>query len=465
VLLTSDPIELAPEKRLKCDATSGDIEGWREGAYGIFGLDVEKAYHFQACILLGFAGPLVNLAGDETACYSLEGEPGTGKSTGQMLAAGSYCNPALAGGEGLFVLAKGTANSHEAAIERGQGTLTALDEFGHLPAKDQQEIVFMAQAGVGKRRLNANAEERKTRGWQGGVLIVSAETGFAQRLRLEGVRQAGGLTARMIPISTDNIAGRLAPHEVAHVAKALASYGWSGPQFVLALQACGYVKRRSGIKAKIAKLVEQLSGTTGSADVNRRRAARHVAYIWAAGLIAKTVGLVPRDFDMKRLAEKLWQDALESESGPTDPNERALARLVDEITARKDADIVPLSVLKDDKRFRKEAWGFYDDLAGSTGGYYIIRETKFDDLSGGFVTGRAFRKFLDDRGYLVKRKGTDSRTWNGYPGLGKDAQYVVLHMNKIDSPTNLPDAFNPKKGKTPQGRKAGKAKKSVTKSN
>jgi hypothetical protein len=208
------------------------------------------------------------------------------------------------------------------------------------------------------------------------------------------------------------------------VAQALENFGWSGPQFVMALRDFGYVENRHEIKEKIGGLVDQLSDTD---NAYRRRAARHVAYPWAAGIIAQDAGLLPVTFDVQAWAHKIWNGALQSDSGPTDPCERALKHLVDEITARKGADIVDLNT--GDDRYRREAVGFFD----STQSRYIIRESQFDALSGGFANGRAVRSHLEKQGLLVRQNANaNSRTWSGYPGLGKSAQYVVLDMGKID---------------------------------
>ncbi|HEX3666013.1 MAG TPA: DUF927 domain-containing protein [Rhizomicrobium sp.] len=435
VLLTREKVELSGKTRLKCAATRGSLEKWKEGVQGVCGLPIDKAYHFQAGIIMGFAGVLANLAGDDMLGYSLEDESQTGKSSTQAGAVSSWCDPSLKESKGLFMPAKGTDNSHEAALQKGAGTVIALDEFGRLSAKVQQDIIFMAQGGAGKRRLKSDSEERATRGWQGGTLIVSAETGFAQRLALEGEKQAGGAAVRMVPISTAHITGKLDGRQFAHVTKVIENFGWSGPVFVLALEKMGFIQKRSRIKQYVAYYVIQMERTTGPDNAYRASAARHFGYLWMAGLLAQDAELIPEDFDVKALIAKLWRHALDSDSGPTDPNAKALAHLVDAITARKDADIVALSVLNDDKRYRREAAGYYDDLRRR----YIIRIAAFDQLSGGTVSGKGFRAYLDKLGYLVKPVGkTDSRTWSGYPGLGKDAQYVVLDMDKIDCPTVLP---------------------------
>ncbi|HEY1711089.1 MAG TPA: DUF927 domain-containing protein [Rhizomicrobium sp.] len=418
-------VELAREKRVQCPTTAGSYENWRVAVAAIFQLPVEVAFLFQSGVLMGLAGTVANLAEDEFIQFGLYGETSSGKSTAEAEAVGSWCKPDIKE-KGLMLSAKGTDNSQEVVFERSSGSVAVLDEFGHLPAKTQKEIVFMGQQGTGKRRLNANSEEKHARAWKGGCIVYSSERSIASRLRQEGVKAEGGLFARIFPISTDGVA-RLEANQFAHVEGVIRNYGWSGPEFVRALRKLGYVTERGGLKEKVRALIGKLKDTQGAENALRRRAARHLAYLWLAGLIAQEANMIPDDYDLEALANKLWKDALESDSGPTDPNKRALENLVDAITARKDVDIVPYGAKGDERRYR-EAIGYYDDAMGR----YIIRVSKFDELCGDAISGRAFRGYLEDNGYLVRKAGDDTRTWRGYDGLGKEANYVVLVMAKID---------------------------------
>jgi hypothetical protein len=193
----------------------------------------------------------------------------------------------------------------------------------------------------------------------------------------------------------------------------------------------GYVASPLKLRDQVEALISKLPETEGAANAYRRRAARPVAYLWAAGLIAEKAGLLPAGYDYEALAQCLWQDALASDIGPTDARERALTTLVESITSRKGIDIVEFGGRE--KAYR-EIVGYYDaQVAGEPRKLYVLRSSKLSELSGGFVSDRAFRSMLDERGYLMRPKDTDSKTWSGFPGLGKDAQYVVLYMDAIDS--------------------------------
>jgi hypothetical protein len=424
VLLAPKAVELARDVRLKCTAKSGNLVDWIAAAQSLFA--VSKAYRLQAGVLMGLSGPLCDLAGDDSLAYSLEGGSTLGKSTNEMTSVANWCNPKL--GEGLFLPAKGTENSQEFPLERGSGTVTALDEIGQLPAKAQQELMFMNQAGMAKRRMSKSGAPQHTRQWGGGALIVSAETGFAQRLNMENVKQLGGLSARVLAVHFDEDA-RLEPKQFAHVKAILANYGWAGPAFVQALADQGYVADPSKVRTEVAQLLARLPSTSGSENVYRMRAARPVAYLWLAGKIAARAGLLPAKYSYWKLAKRLWTEAMASEIGPTDPIERAISTLCDSITSRKGADIIEFS--QRDTAYR-EVVGFFNATVG-TEPVYVLRSAKLSELSGGFVDDKALRKKLDERGYLVRSKDGDARTWSGFPGLGKDAQYVVLAMKEVDA--------------------------------
>jgi hypothetical protein len=288
--------------------------------------------------------------------------------------------------------------------------------------------MFMNQAGAAKRRMSKSGAPQTTRTWGGGALVVSAETGFAQRLNMEGVKQLGGLSVRVLAIHFDEDA-LLPPDDFAHATRALENFGWSGPAFVQALADQGYVSNPSKVRDEVAAVIARLPETDGSENVYRMRAARPVAYMWAAGKIAARAGLLPSGYNYSKLAERLWADALASEIGPTDPLDRAISALCDAITSRKGADIIDFA--QRDSAYR-EVVGFFNAAVGPRA-VYVLRNAKLSELSGGFADDKALRKKLDERGYLVRSKDGDARTWSGFPGLGKGAQYVVLAMDAVDA--------------------------------
>jgi hypothetical protein len=343
----------------------------------------------------------------------------------QMLAVAHWASPEL--GDGLFISGKGTENSQEVPLERGSGTITALDEVSSMAAKSIQEFLFLVQGGIAKRRLNAKGQGQKARQWNGGTVVISAETGFAQRLAAEGVRQAGGLSVRVLPIITSEETRVSAPDWV-FVTQMLENFGLSGPAFVLALADQGYVADKSLIKEQVATLIALLPGTSGTDNIQRYRAARLVAYLWATALIAIEAGLLPDTFDAETFAKTLWAQAMASDLAPENPAKRALRVLCDKLVSSKGAEIRDYNY---NEAF-KEAFGYFGAKVGEDK-VYVVRVDKLSELSGGFIDKTPLLKELDLQGYIIHCPSKKGRTWSGFPRLGKNSMYVIIRAAMIDA--------------------------------
>ena len=55
-------------------------------------------------------------------------------------------------------------------------------------------------------------------------------------------------------------------------------------------------------------------------------------------------------------------------------------------------------------------------------------------LSGESVDKRPLLKLMDEKGLLILSKAKGERTWNGFPGLGKNTQYVVIPEEAVVAP-------------------------------
>ncbi len=97
---------------------------------------------------------------------------------------------------------------------------------------------------------------------------------------------------------------------------------------------------------------------------------------------------------------------------------------------RKGLDIIPFE--DREKPHHREVVGYYSAyVAGEE--VYVVRTAKIAALSGGTAPLKGLTKLLDERGYLVASTKGDSRTWSGFPGLGKEGQYVVIRMSAVDA--------------------------------
>jgi hypothetical protein len=431
-------VQLDRSTRLGCEHRKGTLEGWIAGAQGVFGLDGAHALH--AGILMGWAGAVAGYLGDEPLAYSFEGPPNSGKSSAQELAAAHWASPKV--GEGLFTVSNSTEAARELALSRGSGTLTAFDEIKHLPPQVQADLVFLNQGGQGKQRARMKGGEMTAapgHNWIGGALIVSAETGFADRLAAGNVVQLGGLGRRIATIST--IAApkyERNSREWGHVRSTLGNFGWSGPAFVRALLEIDRHRVREKLDGLITALIDRTDEAKRSPAV--ASAARMIATLELAAAVGVKAGLVPDWFDEEALCDHLWASVMASNIAPTDPAERAADILIDTLIARIGTTIVNYNGREFASR---EVAGYHsaevpptraDGKSAMPRPVYVIRAASIRDLSGGAADPGEVRRVLEKRGALVRKPGGKGRTWNGFPGLGK-TEYVVLLESEIGEPT------------------------------
>ncbi len=435
-------LEMAPDAILKGAHIGGTYDAWRSAAHALYSANCGETYFDVLHVgpLLGWVGPLVDLVDMAAPSYVLEGHTSTGKSSLQELGAAHWGCPALGKG-GLFVPAHGTENSFELPLERGSGCGAWFDEVSQISALAQRNLIFMNQSGVAKLRMNRNIEARQSRTWCT-PLITSGEIGLTQRLQSEGRFADGGLTVRALPISTDN--RPMPPPDIwAHVETMKANWGWSGPEFVEALIAQGFAAEPERLRRLVERYARQLNGVKGATSAQLLRAGRNVALLRLAANIARRAGLLPRAFDARGLADRLWTDARNSELAPADQGRLAMTRVIDTIVARKGGDIVPYA---DRGEAHREVLGYSDatvKLEGEKGKVvgaervYVIRSDALGVLAAP-ATARVLRKTLLDAGILIPSPKGDSLTWSGFPGLGKAVSYVVLRAEGIESDEPMP---------------------------
>ena len=193
------------------------------------------------------------------------------------------------------------------------------------------ELVYLIQGGSGKQRLSQRGDARRVRGWDGCSILLSGQSSLGQRLNEEGEVQSGGLSVRVLMIPTDDT-NRLDGEDYKHVKAALDNYGWSGPVFVKALK--DVIENPQPARDRLEEL-DKLPMTQGTDNLQRRRAARMVGYVWLAGEYARDAGLIPTDASLEKLARQVWKDALSSDVAPDNPAEKAVDNLLEWIVANR----------------------------------------------------------------------------------------------------------------------------------
>lgn len=416
-------VALADGVRLDGLATKGSLEAWKRAAAYICALDADA---LQAGLVGGVIGPVVDLLQLDAPSFIFEGPTSSGKSTAQALAAGAWASPVL--GEGLLISLKGTANSYEVALERGSGTLAALDEAHNATAGTVTDLAFTTQGGSGKARLDSSGNPRRRRQFRT-PLFMSAETQHTQRLRAEGLTAPGGLSVRMLAISTTGMP-KLTREQWASIQGALDNFGHYGPEFVVALDNQNFIAEPERLRSLLESHVDTFEGVE---DPMKRRACYGLALMATAQEISKTAGLLPQAAN-PLVFHKIWRNFLNSTMAPRDPTERAIEHLRERLVALRGIEIVEVG---EDRAAREAAGYIMETKANRVADWgervYVVRATELSRLSGGIADDTALRRALAREGIAIREPSKKTPiTWSSFPGRAK-AMYLVLRADMIEA--------------------------------
>ena len=152
-----------------------------------------------------FAGPILDLLGEESGGFHLRGGSSLGKSTALFLAGSVW-----GGGDvrGYVQTWRATDNGLEATAARHCDTFLALDELGQADGRTAAETAYMLANGQGKARATRSGGGRRPAAWR--VLFLSTgEISLADKIGEDGRgrRAKAGQEVRVIDIPADAGAG------------------------------------------------------------------------------------------------------------------------------------------------------------------------------------------------------------------------------------------------------------------
>ena len=151
---------------------------------------------FAICV--GFAGPLLRLAGETSGGFTEVGGSSIGKTTLQRVAAS-------VGGTELLPW-RATSNGLEAVASAHNDQALVLDELGQATPADLEAAAYMLGNGTGKARMSRGISARAPLEWT--VLAYSSgEIGLASKLNEGGKRPRAGQEVRLVDLPADAGAG------------------------------------------------------------------------------------------------------------------------------------------------------------------------------------------------------------------------------------------------------------------
>ena len=267
----------------------GDAESWRDS----LGTVCAGNTRLVLAVSAAFAGPLLDIVGDESGGIHLVGSSSTGKTTALRLAASVW------GGPEYVHRWRATANGLEAVAAGHNDALLVLDELAQVDPREAGEIAYMLANGAGKHRARRDGLARTTATWR--LLFLSAgEVGLADHMAAAGKRSRAGQEVRLVDIPADADCGHGVFEELhghkdgAGIADAIASrtrenYGRPARVFLRGL----VETPRQILRRSIEELREDFVGATvpAKADGQARRVAGRFGLIAAAGEMASAMGL------------------------------------------------------------------------------------------------------------------------------------------------------------------------------
>lgn len=270
---------------------AGGVDEWRANVSALASGNSRLLLALSAA----FAGPLMELTGDEGGGFHLRGGSSTGKSTA-LVAAGSVWG---GGPKGYMRQWRATDNALEGVALAHNDALLCLDELSQIHAGAAGQAAYMLSNGVGKARQAAGGGAREVASWR--VLFLSnGEIGLADKIAEGGGRAAAGMAVRIVDIGADAGAG-LGLFEALHgsenaaafaqrvKAAARVSYGAVGRAYIEALES-----DLDGIGERVGVLRRAFLKDVARPDMDGQvlRVLDRFALVGAAGELAQALGLV-----------------------------------------------------------------------------------------------------------------------------------------------------------------------------
>jgi hypothetical protein len=240
--------------------TKGTLQSWQNSVAQLV------ADHYLPILALSaaFAGPLLDLAGQDGVGIHFFGASSTGKTTIIQAAASVWGRGSTAGG---YVRAwSATRNGLEAAAASANDTVLILDELSVLEAREAGPAIYALANGTGKARMARDTSARETKTWR--ILVLSTgeiamETKIAED---RGQKARAGQAVRMLEIPADRgkgfgvFSGRGSYPDAGKLADACkeaakTNYGTAGPEFVRRLILMSVDQAGAITRSRVAQFV------------------------------------------------------------------------------------------------------------------------------------------------------------------------------------------------------------------
>lgn len=402
-------------------SSTGTLDDWRASVARLSGGNSRLVFALSAA----FAGPLADVAGEDSGGFHLRGGSSSGKTTALKVAASVWGNPAS-----YPRLWRATANGLEGLAALHNDGLLILDELSQIDPKEAGEAAYLLANGQGKARASRTGAARQSARWR--LLFLSAgEESLTALMARAGRKVNAGQEIRLADIDADAGAG-MGAFEVLHeqpspAALALAvkdaairNHGVAGVSWLRKI-----VADRATLPDTISEGIKGFVGDVVSDDAAGQvlRVARRFALVAMAGELATHYGITGwANGEAVIAAKKCFEAWLESFGGAGNREERNILSQVRAFFEAHGASRFEDIHATVDQRIINRA-GFHRVGPNGEREYLVLPEAFKRDVCSGFDTPTA-TKMLLEAGWIEPGKDGKTSQKPRIPGMGPTRCYL-----------------------------------------
>jgi uncharacterized protein (DUF927 family) len=424
-VIYQSPREQEHHYRVSCS-----VEDWRSNV----GRYCPGNSRLVFAVSAGFAGPLLDITGEESGGFHLRGNSSTGKSTA-LLVAGSVWGGGT--NKGFVETWRATLNGLEAIAELHNHGLLCLDELGQVDPREAGETAYLLANGAGKSRMTKSVGARRKLTWT--LLVLSSgEISLADHVRTVGKRTRAGQEVRLIDLAADaqaglglfeELHGTASPDQFSRLLAENAKKFYGAP-------VRAFLKFVCECRADIEKAVSQYKAAFLKQHVPPEavgeisRAAGRFALIGAAGELATDAGITGWvEGESISAATRLFREWISRRTMKAGDEEAAIRQVRAVIEAHGGSRFEGVQKEKNGTWQRSSEpitnrLGFR--LQGDVTEYFILSEVFRSEVCAGFDPGITAQA-LANRGYLETQNGKNGKytVRRVLPEVGRPWGYLV----------------------------------------
>jgi uncharacterized protein (DUF927 family)/phage/plasmid primase-like uncharacterized protein len=402
-------------------STAGTLDEWRASVARLSMGNSRLVFALSA----SFAGPLADVACEDSGGFHLRGGSSSGKTTALKVAASVWGDP-----NAYPRLWRATANGLEGLAALHNDGLLILDELSQIDPKEAGEAAYLLANGQGKARASRTGAARQSARWR--LLFLSAgEESLTALMARAGRKANAGQEIRLADIDADSGHG-MGAFEVLHdqptpAALALAVkdaaikyHGTPGLAWLRHI-----VADRATLPDTIAEGIKGFVGdaVTGDAAGQVLRVARRFALVAMAGELATHYGITGWNIgEATMAAHRCFAAWLESFGGTGNREERNILSQVRAFFEAHGASRFEDIHATCDQRIINRA-GFYRAGVNGEREYLVLSEAFRRELCQGFDIKAATAALLD-AGWIEPGKDGKTAQKPRIPGMGPTRCYV-----------------------------------------